>query len=272
MTADLYMPTRCVHFGEDDAWRWYANIAVEMANGELSEDAQMQMRTYYLEAGLLRRMRQRFFRRHFVLAVSDTIQQIFATRSTPRILDLGCGLGTQSILFAALGAKVIALDLDARALQVLRERIKNYERKFGRTLAIDVQVADSLTFDYSMHSPIDAVFSMFAFNMMQPSELLVRRILDGCAADADICILDGNNESWLARLVPSRRRKVWSPDKLRERLSELGFDVVRHGGGVSLPPAVWNVRATKLLTTLDDRLNRSWLAPVSYFLIARRRI
>ena len=232
----------------------------------------MQMRTYYLEAGLLRRMRQRFFRRHFVLAVSDTIQQIFATRSTPRILDLGCGLGTQSILFAALGAKVIALDLDARALQVLRERIKNYERKFGRTLAIDVQVADSLTFDYSMHSPIDAVFSMFAFNMMQPSELLVRRILDGCAADADICILDGNNESWLARLVPSRRRKVWSPDKLRERLSELGFDVVRHGGGVSLPPAVWNVRATKLLTTLDDRLNRSWLAPVSYFLIARRRI
>src|SRR5690606_26978227 len=221
---------------EEDVWRWYLNVEMEMRSLDLEEAEFASIRTYYEEAGLFRRMRRRFFRRHYARTVAESAAFLMARKASPIILDLGCGVGTQALFFALLGARVIALDMDTVGLRVLKRRRDFWEQVSGRSLSIQCHIANSLEFDYSTEGPIDGIFSLFAFNMMQPSGVLLDRILAGAAAGLRVAILDGNNASWLARTVPSRRRTVWSPVDFNKELRQRGFHVVHHKGGVSLPP------------------------------------
>jgi hypothetical protein len=83
-------------------------------------------------------------------------------------------------------------------------------------------------------------------------------------------IVDGNNRSWLARFVPSRRRDVWSPREFDAALRQRGFSIAAHRGAVSLPPAIWNLAPRIMLEALDSCMNGNWFMPVSHLLMAER--
>lgn len=255
---------------EPTVWRWYLNIEPELARLALSEEEVRYVSDYYRGAGLLRVSRRSFFRRHYARTVAEAVGYLFAHKRRPVILDLGCGTGTQTLLFALLGAHVLSLDMDGVALGILAKRKAFYEQLSGRKLAIDVQNANSLEYDYRAPQGIDGVFSMFAFNMMQPSGRLMDRILEGCSSDVRLCILDGNNRSWYARAVPSRRRNVWSPLEFEKEVRQRGFAIHRHRGAVSVPPIFWSVVPARILGLMDDVLNRTWLMPVSHLIMAAR--
>ena len=271
MSARIHIPSSAQIPGEAEIWQWYLNVEQELPLLDLTAAQSASARDYYVEAGLFRRSRRRFFRRHYARTVAESVRFLFAGRQRPVILDLGCGMGTQSLLFALLGARVVGLDLDQTALAILGKRRALYERLSGRKLDIEYHAFDTLQFDYASAGPIDGVFSMFAFNMMQPSSALVDRMLAGCAADARICILDGNNRSWLARFVPSRRRNVWSPSQFASELRSRRFSIASHRGGVSLPPPVWNLAFRPVLDAIDSAMNRTWLLPVSHLIMAARQ-
>src|SRR4051812_12668366 len=111
------------------AWRWFENIEVELAASVLTDPTKVLLHNYYSNAGLLRQWRRPFFRRHYTFAVAAAAKFLLnqASNRSVRILDLGCGYGTQSLLFAALGASVVALDGQSVALDVARERVAVYE-------------------------------------------------------------------------------------------------------------------------------------------------
>lgn len=270
MSTRIHIPAPARVPSETEIWQWYLNVEQELSALDLTSAESACVRDYYVEAGLFRSERRRFFRRHYARTVAEAIRFLFQGRERPVILDLGCGMGTQSLLFALLGARVVGLDLDQTALAVLNKRQALYERLSGRALSVECKATDTLQFDYSTAGPIDGVFSMFAFNMMQPSGALVDRMLAGCAADVRICILDGNNRSWLARFVPSRRRSVWSPAEFAGELRSRRFSIANHRGGVSLPPALWNLAPRPLLDAIDGAMNRTWFLPVSHLIMATR--
>ena len=58
------------------------------------------------------------------------------------VFDAGCGYGSESFLFASLGARVIAVDVDAEKIRIARLRQPHYEDAFKRKLDIEFQVAD----------------------------------------------------------------------------------------------------------------------------------
>ena len=60
------------------------------------------------------------------------------------IFDLGCGLGMQSIIFASLGAKVAALDMNEEAILLCKKRKAYYENK----LNVDLDISFNPTFAY----------------------------------------------------------------------------------------------------------------------------
>lgn len=253
---------------EPAVWSWYQNVPLDIARAGLTPEEESHIVEYYEEAGLLRPSRRNFFRAHFGRAFANAARSLLGTSQSHRILDLGCGAGTQSLYFACQGAHVTALDMDETALSVFRKRIVVYEQLLGRKLKIDIVSGNVFAFDFAPRQ-FDGIYSMFAFNMMQPSRELLKLMLPSVTKGGRIAITDGNNVSWLARIVPSRRRNVLSPVELATELERSGFRIVDHRGGIVLPPPAWRVGGMAL-TSIDDWLSKSWFWPISQQLIAEK--
>lgn len=72
---------------------------------------------------------------------APAVAAILATER-PVVFDAGCGYGSESFLFAALGAKVLAVDTEAEKIAIARARKPYFERHFDRSLDIEFEVAD----------------------------------------------------------------------------------------------------------------------------------
>ena len=254
-----------------DVWNWYLNLEREMQAGIFDADDVAYLRSYYEEAGLLDPRRRNFFKRHYVATFTDAATYLLKDREAPRLLDLGCGTGTQSLYFALRGAQVAALDLDDAALKIFRKRIAFYEHLAGRPLNITLCASDSFAFHYARLAPLDGIYSMFAFNMMQPSARLLAALLPHMNPDCRWAMIDGNNQSWRSRLLTQWRRHVWSPPEFRDALETAGFRVAEHHGGIVLPPRLWRSLPESLLAPLDHALCDNWLLPVSHQILAQRQ-
>lgn len=265
----IYIPEKD-KLAKENIWRWYQNVALEMGLLDLSDEEKEAFSEYYREAGLLRRCRQPFFRQHYSNTFEQASRYLLGNESKPRIIDLGCGTGTQSLYLALMGASVAAFDMDTVALEIFRKRIDCYQKSSGRQLDIAIYETNTLTFDYEQIGPIDGVYSMFAFNMMQPSDELVEKLDRVMKKGARIAIIDGNNLSWLPRIVPSRRRNVWSPEIFRQKLERRGYKIDGHQGGIVFPPFMWRATPRVLLKPLDQFLSQYWLFPISHQILAEK--
>lgn len=269
-TRSFFLPRSPGEMDEDGLWRWFQNIERELAVLPLTERQKSSFRDYYEEAGLLRAWRCPFFRHHYAIPLSIAVREMFSTGNAPRILDLGCGTGTQSLLFALLGARVVAVDMDETALEVLRKRKVLYEEQSGGTLDISVYCGNVFELDFAALGPFDAVYSLFAFNMMQPSSDLLSRLGPHLTERAVIAIQDGNRSHFFNRLFRPRKT-VASKDELGVLLREIGFDHVRHVGGYAIPPLFWRILPPRALEPLDRACARSELLAVSYLHLAKQR-
>jgi hypothetical protein len=176
---------------------------------------------------------------------------------------LGCGCGTQSLALALMGARVVGLDMDDVALGVLEKRKQFYEERLGRALEIEIFRDNTLTFRYEDLGVLDGVYSMFAFNMMQPTRELLDVIAPRMRAGARLVIQDGNQLSWLAGM-PGRTRAALTPPQLDAEFGRRELARRSLKGAVSLPPAIWRIAPEWALSPLDDALNLTWFWPISY--------
>jgi len=271
MSSEIFIAPKGA-FDELDVWLWYRNIPLELEFLDLSQIEKEHFEHYYQEAGLLSTMKKGFFRQHYSETFSIAASFLLSRkRRNVTVLDIGAGTGTQSIFFALQGTKVIALDMDPIALNILRKRKAFYEEKLGYTLDIEICEQNAFDFELTDDSKIDAIYSMFAFNMMQPSDKFIEKLFCYLERDARLCILDGNNKSWLSYLVPSRRRpNVWSPQEFSDNLRRRHFRIINHHGGVSLPPVFWSLPILRNVSKfLDNRIKQSWLFSISHQIMAQ---
>lgn len=263
----------CPQLGRQDSLGemrdWYENVDREMDCDHLCVDEKAYFRDYYAEAGLLRKWRKPFFNEHFVNSFREA-SEFLLHREDPVILDLGCGTGTQSLYFALRGARVLALDLDRMALQIMRKRLIFYEQLTGRNLKVTFLERNACEFDFKSVGPIDSIYSMFAFNIMQPTEQLLDQLIRAVAPGGRFAVIDGSSSCWLPRLFPHRRRGVQSPQELRTSLEQRGFRTVRHKGAIVFPPIAWAVVPSHILRPIDLILRTSWLAALSHQILAQR--
>lgn len=66
---------------------------------------------------------------------------------TPRVLDCGCGLGSESIACAIIGAKVVGIDLDKERIDVAKKRLSYYRSKFDVNLDVDFLCREILKYE-----------------------------------------------------------------------------------------------------------------------------
>lgn len=268
---DLFIPNENSVLSEDDIWAWYKNTEKELELIDFTTEEKEHIIAYYEEAGLFSNKRKHFFRRHYSHSFHEAVSFLMSNRDkTPTILDLGVGTGAQALLFSLLGAKVIGLDLDSIALSIAQKRHHYYEKISNRSLSFTVKEINCFDVDYTKYQPLDGLYSMFAFNMMQPSDKLMKLIAPNFSDNFRLAIIDGNNTSLLTKISPSRKRDVWSPSEFQENLQKSGLTIDKHEGKVSLPPPLWNIGINKL-KTIDTILNSNWLFPVSHQILASKK-
>jgi SAM-dependent methyltransferase len=110
-------------------------------NPYLDGDEQNRLRKHYPKILQLHRYPSELSARIYAQRRSYPVQAILEAED-PVVLDAGCGFGSDSFLFASLGAKVLALDICPERVGIGLKRRRYYETLFGRPLDVTFGVAD----------------------------------------------------------------------------------------------------------------------------------
>lgn len=156
---------------------------------------------------------------------------VAAIRATakPVVFDAGCGYGSESFLFASLGARVIAADIDAEKIRIARLRQSYYEELFQRKLVIDFHVVD---LDNCMPNLQDVSLTWLASVLaaLPHQERFLQRVFEATRVGGQIMISDMNLWNPLFLFGEWRRRervKRAYPDSARD--ADFGAMLYRRG-------------------------------------------
>jgi len=119
----------------------YLKTELTSGNPHLSEEEQERLRSHYPYVMDSYRYPAE------LVAIIYSIRRAYPTKAlleseTPLVLDAGCGYGSDSILFAALGAKVLAVDTSPEHIEIAEKRKRYYEETLEKSLDITFEMAD----------------------------------------------------------------------------------------------------------------------------------
>ena len=120
---------------------------------------------------------------------ADTIQVLIHNiKKDYKVLDAGCGVGSESILCSLLGGSVIGIDISNR-LDVAKKRISYYEDRFNATLNIDF--LQKSVFNHS--GKYDLIWVNEAISHIHPAERFFQIAYKNLRKNGILLISDGNN-------------------------------------------------------------------------------
>jgi SAM-dependent methyltransferase len=164
-----------------------------------------------------------------------------------RVLEVGCGLGTDTINFARAGALVTAVDLSERSVELARERAN----VFHVADRIDFVVADAERLSqFVKPQPYDLVYS-FGVIHHSPNPLRILREVRANFVDArsTLKVMVYHRWSWkvLEMVITEARGAFWRMDDVVARHSEaqtgcpVTYTYSRDGGSRLLEQAGFDV-------------------------------
>ncbi|MEJ7623119.1 MAG: class I SAM-dependent methyltransferase [Pyrinomonadaceae bacterium] len=135
------------------------------------------------------------------------------------VLEIGCGIGTDTINFARAGANVTAVDLSAESISIARRRAE----VFGLADKISFYEADAERLaDFIPAKPYDLVYSFGVIHHSPNPNLVIDQIRRFFVGEETIVkLMVYNRYSWkVFRMLISEKLKVWRLDEIVARHSE----------------------------------------------------
>jgi S-adenosylmethionine-dependent methyltransferase len=191
-----------------------------------------------------------------------------------RILEIGCGTGSSTLALAEQGARVTALDIDASALQVARDRCRLCRTAVDFIHGNAAESASALR-----HRTFDLVIFFACLEHMLHDERIgcLRTYMDMLPAGAFLSVVGTPNRLWYMDNHTSRLPFYhWLPDRLAfeyarfsdrgnfkelylEYSEELFAQFLRRGRGFSFHEMeiAWGVRAREI--RVADYMRRPFL-------------
>lgn len=237
----VFIPSDPKNVKQGDLYRYLQNIELEIDKGLFAKHELLLLKEEAFYRKFLNKTERPFFLYHFLPLWENTINIVFQDNPHPKIIELGCGTGTSSLLFAFLGAEVIGIDLNPDLIQMCIKRKEFYERYF-KPIKVDFYQGNSINFTFEAYAPVDVFFSLFAFNLMKPPDVLLSRLISPLKHGGIIIIIDGNSISLYNCLIPSRRRAgIFSPAMIKKRLEALGCKVLLTETHCVIPPFIFRI-------------------------------
>ena len=137
-----------------------------------------------------------------------------------RVLEIGCGIGTDTINFARAGARVTAVDLSEKSLELARRRAD----VFGLSDRIDFRAADAETLSETIRpEPYDLVYSFGVIHHTPNPERVVEQVRRNFVhANSEFKVMVYHRRSWkvFGILLTEGKGAFWKLDELVARNSE----------------------------------------------------
>ncbi|MHC4789318.1 MAG: class I SAM-dependent methyltransferase [Planctomycetota bacterium] len=186
--------------------RFYGLLERELDEGNphLDEAGEAALRDYY--SGLIARPRRRPFYRYNwtgrLRPAAAVLARLAAGKGRVRVLDAGCGCGTESILWASFGPNVhvLGVEPDAGRLAAARARPAYYRDLLG---PLSVEFVSDSAFNALSRGPFELIWVMEAISHIDPAEQFLRRAADALAPGGHLAVTDSN------LLNPAMALKVW---------------------------------------------------------------
>ena len=209
------------------------------------------------------------------------------TDGAPRVLDAGSGFATFAMMFAAIGAEVVAMDLREDRARVAEARLDGFRAHTRRSLPLTLRRASVTA---PLDGPFDLIWTYNALSHIEPPADFLARARESLAPDGVLVLADinGANPAHRRRLAGLRRdvRKPWIDDQgashhyavertytpagLRQLIEHTGLRVVHHElyylSGARLP----EVLADGLLRPLQRCIRLGSLVARRQLLVAAR--
>ena len=244
------------------AYRFFKMILSEInfhnhSSKYLTSDESEHLRQYY---GSWTKGKSEFFGHYFAQRLRTAIKMLMSSKHEVRVLDCGSGLGSESIIFGLLGAKVLGVDLSEERTTVALKRLKYYKDFFSLNPQ-NVNFRNMNILDYKSTKPFDLVYAKESITHVYsvPKFInFVNRVLEN---DGYFIITDANPlnplvsyKAWkvhkkelyvsvvnpeTSNAVPYAVERLVSPFYLRSLLSKRGFQSIYYFyGSPPLPSAL----------------------------------
>ena len=143
----------------------------------------------------------------------------FARWDGKRVLEIGCGIGTDTINFARAGAKVMAVDLSPKSLEIARARADI----FGLSDRIRFYCADAEKLSATV--PIEQYDLVYSFGVLHHSphpDRIVAQLRSYLAPGGTLKLMVYHRYSWKVAwiVLGLGRGRFWQLDELVARHSE----------------------------------------------------
>lgn len=167
-----------------------ANISefldVWLSNDLLDGDAAKTFATYY--RSYLKSFTPRM--RHFYADQIREVEDVIAGKSNASILEVGCGLGTESLWLALKGGRVRAIDVREDRVDTAKTRHSILEREIGRPVACTFHCGSFL--DIDDRESFDVIWMEQAFHHLEPRSQVVRNIADLLKPGGHLVVSEAN--------------------------------------------------------------------------------
>lgn len=192
---------------DDIIRRFYALLRREVLEGNphLQPEQQEHLRSHYPVMNQPQRYPPPLVTTIYAQRRGPLVQAILE-RPSPRVFDAGCGYGSESFLFAALGAKVLAVDLEEERMVIARRRQRYYEEIFQRRLDIDFQARDLHSYDPELRR-LSLTWMGSVLACLPDQDSLFNRLFEATRPGGQVTISDMNLLNPLFLLKEWRRRR-----------------------------------------------------------------
>ncbi len=157
-----------------------------LANDLLEGDAGATLEAYYQSA---KRSFSGRMRRYYRNQIREA-EAFVAERPQCQVLEVGCGLGTESLWLALKGANMTAIDVRPERIACARARQQVLERRLERPLACTFDCASLLDLDIAR--PYDLIWMEQTFHHLEPREAVLDRIAGLLVPGGHVVVSEAN--------------------------------------------------------------------------------
>ena len=136
-----------------------------------------------------------------------------------RVLEVGCGIGTDTMSFAQAGASVVAVDLSERSLEIAEQRARIY----GMTDRVSFVRANAERLsEFLEPDSFDLIYSFGVIHHTPHPERAIAEMKKFARPGTTLKMMLYNRYSWkvLEMIATSGRGRFWNLDQLISELSE----------------------------------------------------